>query len=110
MHKTFKVISVFLVPLFLIACSAAATRQQPTPPASGGEAEGNGLYTDMLTYGEYVGCISARRTAGVPETEVEPVSEDLPGTQEDYQEGWREGFNKCRLGLGPVVIPGGAHQ
>ncbi len=107
MHKSFKVMSAFLAPVFLIACSATP-KQPPAPPADQ-KVEDHGLYNDMFTYGQYAGCLSARRTADTPETEVEPAG-DLPGTQEEYVEGWREGFNKCRLGLGPVVPPGGTYE
>ena len=107
MCKTFKVMSAFLAPLFLVACSATPT--QPSPPPAEDKSDSHGLYTNMATYGQYVGCLAARKTSGMPEAVVEPAGE-LPGTQEEYLEGWREGFNKCRIGLGPVVPPGGSYQ
>ena len=101
MCKTFKVMSAFLAPLFLVACST----QPSSPPAE----DTHVLYTNMATYGEYVGCLAARQNSDRPENIVKPAGK-LPGTQEEYLEGWREGFNKCRIGLGPVVPPGGSYQ
>lgn len=107
MCKTFKVISAYLVSLFLVACSAKPT--QPSTPTSDDQVDRQELYTNMTTYGEYVGCLAARQNPDKPENIVKPAGK-LPGTQEEYLEGWHEGFNKCRIGLGPVVPPGGSYQ
>lgn len=107
MCTTFKVISAYLSLLFLVACSANPT--QPSTPASDDQVDSQELYTNMTTYGEYVGCLAARQNSDMPENIVKPAGK-LPGTQEEYLEGWHEGFNKCRIGLGPVVPPGGSYQ
>lgn len=106
MCKTYKVMSAFLASLILIACSA--NPKLPSPPASDDQVESQELYTNMTTYGEYVGCLGAQQNTNIPENVVKPASK-LPGTQEEYLKGWHEGFNKCRIGLGPVIPPGGSY-
>lgn len=62
------------------------------------------LYKDMKEYGEMMGCKSALQQRGTPESGLlnAPI---VPGTKTDYIQGWKHGFNKCLIGLGPVQLP-----
>ena len=46
--------------------------------------------------------VQQKEMKALPQTGWEQAPE-LPGTYEEYRSGWQEGFNKCRIGLGPVV-------
>ena len=103
--------SIFLMLPVLFACSTtdqpmSPQRNMPPPPPD--ITQDNTLYTNMRAYGQYMGCSAAERDEGLPQTGWEQAPE-LPGTYEEYRSGWQEGFNKCRIGLGPVVPPSGAY-
>ena len=98
----------FLSVLILSACSifdrqAPSRELHPAPPDA--LQENSTLYTNMHTYGQYMGCRAAQTNEGLPQGGWDQAPA-LPGTYEEYRNGWQEGFNKCRIGLGPVVPPG----
>ncbi|KEI72343.1 hypothetical protein [Endozoicomonas elysicola] len=98
-----------MIPI-LLACSeinkqTSPQKSMPPPPDI---TQDNTLYTNMRTYGQYMGCSAAERNEGLPQAGWEQAP-SLPGTYEEYRTGWQEGFNKCRIGLGPVVPPDGVY-
>lgn len=59
----------------------------------------------MYQFGENQGCATA---FGAHLTEAQGLSKapaNLTGTKADYHAGWQVGFEKCRIGLGPVKLP-----
>lgn len=107
MFSFMKRASLSLMLPILLACSTVdkqASPQKailPPPPES---PQDNAPYTNMHTYGQYMGCSAAEKNEGLPQAGWDQAP-SLPGTYEEYLSGWREGFNKCRIGLGPVVPP-----
>ncbi|USE34175.1 hypothetical protein [Endozoicomonas sp. SCSIO W0465] len=105
-----KVGLLLLSVLLIFACST--TDQSISPhgnrPSLPDITQGNRLYTNMRTYGQYMGCSAAQRNEGLPRAGWDQAP-SLPGTYQEYRRGWQEGFNKCRIGLGPVVPPGGVY-
>lgn len=103
-------VGFFLSFLLLSACSVLDHQEpsreiHPIPPDT---LQENTLYTNMMAYGKHMGCSAAERNEGLPQAGWEQAP-SLPGTYEEYLSGWREGFNKCRIGLGPVVPPDGVY-
>ncbi|MFK0570121.1 hypothetical protein [Endozoicomonas sp.] len=92
----------------MVACQSVHVPPEDRPPSEPTTTPENTLYTDMTTYGQDMGCGAAIRNVGLPEAGWEQAP-SLPGTYEEYLGGWREGFNKCRIGLGPVVPPDGVY-
>lgn len=108
----FPLIKLVLFPLlflFLAACSeheSQRTPQAPLPVSPPDTVQENTLYTNMNTYGQYMGCSAATKNIGGPQAGW-VKSPSLPGTYEEYLGGWESGFRKCRTGRGPEETPGG---
>ena len=62
------------------------------------------LYKNMTDFGEMMGCKSAFQQQGTPDSDFINAPK-LKGTKQDYIDGWKKGFNKCLMGLGPVQLP-----
>lgn len=82
--------------------------KEAPPPPPPDPIQGEPLYTNMLTYGQFTGCSDAQKNIGEPQTGWKQAP-SLPGTYEEYLSGWKAGFNKCRIGLGPAVPPDGVY-
>ncbi len=61
-------------------------------------------YQDLQTFGHYMGCNAAYSAAGDAQGDWVKAP-PLPGTYEEYLRGWEEGFDQCRIGLGPAIPP-----
>ncbi len=86
--------------LLSIGLLAGCSSSQPQEPTS---ATGV-TYTDLRAYGVDMGCRAALQNVGTPESDWSKAPK-LTGTKADYLDGWRQGFQKCRIGLGPVQLP-----
>ncbi len=65
----------------------------------------NAAESGLYHFGENQGCAAA---FGAHLTEAQGLSKapaNLTGTKADYHSGWTVGFDKCRVGLGPVKLP-----
>ncbi|MGI2259058.1 hypothetical protein [Shewanella sp. GXUN23E] len=87
--------------LSLAACSSrpADVQTDSTPPQ-----QHQISYQDMHDYGLNMGCKAAMQNVGTPESDWANAPR-LSGTHEQYLAGWKAGFEKCRIGLGPVQLP-----
>lgn len=95
--------------LFGCQSTPQATKDQikapPVPQVSSADPKNaQPLYKDMTEFGEMMGCKSALAQQGTPDSDFVNVPK-LTGTKEDYLNGWKKGFNKCLMGLGPVQLP-----
>lgn len=61
-------------------------------------------YTDLHAYGVDMGCKAALENIGTPESDWTKAPK-LKGSKADYIDGWKQGYEKCRIGLGPVQLP-----
>lgn len=100
-------VGLFLVSVLMFSACSVVDHQDPSrelQPAPPDTLQENTLYTNMHTYGQYMGCRAAQSNKGLPQAGWNQAPA-LPGTYEEYRSGWQEGFDKCRIGLGPVVPP-----
>ncbi|MBV7314472.1 hypothetical protein [Shewanella sp. NIFS-20-20] len=61
-------------------------------------------YKNMFDYGKDMGCKSALTGSGTPRQALRQAPR-LTGSDEDFTQGWKQGYLKCIIGLGPVQIP-----
>ena len=90
-----------LILLIVSAATLTACSSSPQPDTSGAPTI---TYTDLHSYGVDMGCKAALQNVGTPESGWQDAP-DIKGTKSDYLEGWKQGFQKCRIGLGPVQLP-----
>lgn len=85
--------------LCLSAChSPSVNKQTDKPKATAVE------YKNLTDYGQSMGCKAALTNQGMIGSDWSQAPK-LPGTYSQFVEAWKQGFAKCRIGLGPVQLP-----
>lgn len=105
--KIFHTLALSLIVSTLISvtgCQSAKQALLDQATMSNTAASVKPLYQNMTEFGEAMGCKSALQQQGTPDSDLNNAPK-LSGTKEDYIKGWKKGFNKCLIGLGPVQLP-----
>ena len=102
-------VGLFFISILVFSACSVFDHQEPSRefyPAPPDTLQEDTLYTNMTTYGRYMGCNAGVKNLGGPQ-DGWVKAPSLPGTYEEYLNGWESGFRKCRTDTGSEETPGG---